>query len=98
MERHLMLRYTGKNQACVQLSGTGAVVSVELPWHAHAGVEGYKRLTGVSPAKPCPVDVELGEYQLDKFCFACRRFVLADGGDGQGSCTTRYRRIVLPTI
>lgn len=93
-----MLRYLGKNTVCVRLSDTGAVVSVELPAEAERGVQGYKRLTKVTPWSPCSAELELGEYSLEKRCFLCTKFELDPKCLDVQSSTTKYRRVKIPSI
>lgn len=87
-----VLRYLGKNAACVRLHDTGAVVSVHLPDGAEAGVEGYKRLAAITPWRPCAAEVELGQYFQDKHCFDSTHFELKAQAAVQ-ELTTKYRRI-----
>lgn len=93
-----MLRFLGKNTACVRLHDTGAVISVQLPTDCEPGVQGYKRLTQVSPWSPCTVQLELAEYNQDRHSFACSKFELEKSSVDLSTTTTKYRRIRMPVI
>ncbi len=81
----LLLRYLGKNLFCVALRKTSAVICIECS-------SSDSDFASVGPYNSLPVQVELGEYQVQQGVFK-NSSIVAPNVLARGAKTTSYRRL-----